>query len=590
MIDYLLNNFNWLLIGMCITAVVVFVSLFFVDAGYGKFYTKKWGPSVDNRLGWVLMEAPAFVLMLLLYILWEVRDSQLSISFVFLLLFELHYFHRSFIFPFLLRGKSRMPLSIVFMGALFNSINAFMQAGWLFYLSKEVSPYPYTTEWFITPQFIIGTFIFFAGMIINMHSDNIIRHLRKSGDTRHYLPDKGLYRYVTSANYYGEFFEWCGFAILTWSWSGAVFALWTFANLGPRAHRIYKRYQTEFPDQMAAHPRKRMIPFVWMLLPLLFISTTASTQTLSAEPTRHKQSVNPTPKKYVPYGQFESWTVRNIKESGIIGGKTKRIYNIGPADTLRENRPYPYNSRTPWSSSNAYARVAGVTKTSCTVTPDRSWDGSRCARLETKYEELKVLGINIRILVSGCIFYGHIFEPIPTANSPYSLMHWGAPFTGHPKALVFDYRSAMPNKGTVTKCKVTSHKTIRADDAHEVTLVLQKRWEDSDGNIHALRVGTAMTHIENPTTGWVKEFRVPVIYGDARKNPAYKDYMKLGPKGLTYYAKNSKGKIVKIQEEGWARPDETPTHAMLMFTASTYEAFVGTIGNTLWLDNVALEY
>ena len=66
--------------------------------------------------------------------------------------------------------------------------------------------------------------------------------------------------------------------------------------------------------------------------------------------------------------------------------------------------------------------------------------------------------------------------------------------------------------------------------------------------------------------------------------------MKLGPKGITYYAKNSKGKIVEIQEEGWAQPDDTPTHAMLMFTASTHEAFVGTIGNTLWLDNIALEY
>ncbi len=614
MIDYLLDNFNWLLIGMSITAVVVFVCLFFVDAGYGKFYNKQWGPSVGNKLGWVLMEAPAFILMLTLYILWQLpidRASQPSTPFIFLCLFEIHYFHRSFIFPFLLRGKSRMPLAIILMGALFNSLNAFMQGGWLFCLSRNLTPYPYTPQWLLSPQFIAGTAIFLAGMVVNMHSDYIIRHLRKPGDTRHYLPDSGLYRQVTSANYFGEFIEWCGFAILTWSWSGAVFALWTFANLGPRAHRIYKRYLTEFPEQMAARPRKRMIPFIWMLLPLLFIPATASTQTIlpdhkgavlstdeikSNTAKKHsttnafKHSSNQTAKQYVPYGKMDSWTVRDIKESGIIGGKTKRIYNIGPADTIRENRAYPYNARTPWSSSNAYARVAGVTKTSCTVTPGRSWDGTLCAKLETKYEELKVLGINIKILVSGCIFYGHIFEPIPTANSPYSLMHWGAPFTGRPTALVFDYRSAMPNKGTVTKCKITSHKTMPGDDAHEVTLVLQKRWEDKDGRIHALRVGTAMTHIEKPTTEWVKEFRVPVIYGDARKNPDYKDYMKLGPKGITYYAKNSKGKIVEIQEEGWAQPDDTPTHAMLMFTASTHEAFVGTIGNTLWLDNIALEY
>lgn len=295
-------------------------------------------------------------------------------------------------------------------------------------------------------------------------------------------------------------------------------------------------------------------------------------------------------KEFLPYGKFESWTVRDIKESGIIGGKTKRIYNIGPKDTIRENKAYPYNDRTPWSTSNAYAKVAGVTKTSCTVVPDTSWDGSLCAKLETKIEELRVIGIKIKILVSGCIFSGNIFEPIHSPNNPYSLMNWGVPFTRRPKALVLDYKSAMPNKGTVTRCKITSYKTIPGDDAHEITFVLQKRWEDKDHKIHALRVGTAMTRIEKPSEGWVKDFRVPIMYGDATKNPGYRDYMKFGPKGLTYYAKNSKGKVVKIQEEGWADADEIPTHAMLIITASTYEAFVGTLGNTIWVDNLAVEY
>ena len=269
MINYLLDNFDWLLIGMTATAVLVFICLFFVDAGYGKFYTNKWGPAVHNKLGWVIMEAPSFILMLAFYIAWA--DKAAIVPLVFLILFELHYFHRSFIFPMLLKGNSRMPLAIVLMGMVFNSLNAFMQGGWLFCLSTrgfsgklfDLSPMNYGPEWLTSPQFIIGTIIFFAGMITNMHSDNVIRHLRKPGDTNHYLPNKGLYRQVTSANYYGEFAEWCGFAILTWSLSGAVFAIWTFANLGPRAHRIYKRYLKEFPEEMAAHPRKRMIPFIW---------------------------------------------------------------------------------------------------------------------------------------------------------------------------------------------------------------------------------------------------------------------------------------------------------------------------------------
>ena len=255
MIDYLLNHYDWFLIGMTITAVIVFICLFFVDAGYGKFYTKRWGPTVNNKLGWVLMEAPVFILMLVFYIFWA--DKGNVVLFVFLCLFELHYFQRSFIFPFMLKGNSRMPLAIALMGMTFNSLNALMQGGWLFQPEQMQGGWfftlpTYDTSWFTSPQFIIGTVIFFAGMAININSDHVIRHLRKPGDTNHYLPQKGLYRYVTSANYFGEFIEWCGFAILTWSLSGAVFAIWTFANLGPRAHRIYRRYQQEFGDQMKA--------------------------------------------------------------------------------------------------------------------------------------------------------------------------------------------------------------------------------------------------------------------------------------------------------------------------------------------------
>jgi len=96
-----------------------------------------------------------------------------------------------------------------------------------------------------------------------IQSDDIIRNLRKKGDTNHYLPKGGMFRFVTSANYFGEVVEWTGFAILTWSWAGAVFALWTFANLTPRAARIYNRYRQEFPDQLDTGRTKRMIPFIF---------------------------------------------------------------------------------------------------------------------------------------------------------------------------------------------------------------------------------------------------------------------------------------------------------------------------------------
>mgnify|MGYP002858432312 CR=1 FL=1 len=253
-----LQAYNTLLIVMAATAVAVFAALFFVDAGYGKFYRPKWGPAIDNRVGWMLMEAPVFVAMLLLW--WFSGRRGDAVRIVFLLLFELHYFHRSFIFPWQIRGRGRMPLSIILMGVVFNTLNALMQGGWIFYLSPAEL---YGPGWLAGAPFIAGTLIFFFGMAVNIRSDSIIRNLRAPGDTAHYLPREGLFRYVTSANYFGEFVEWCGFAVLTWSWAGAVFALWTFANLAPRAARIYDMYRREFPGQIDPHKTKRMIPFIY---------------------------------------------------------------------------------------------------------------------------------------------------------------------------------------------------------------------------------------------------------------------------------------------------------------------------------------
>jgi 3-oxo-5-alpha-steroid 4-dehydrogenase 1 len=252
------HAFNIFLIVMAIVAVVVFVSLYFVDAGYGKFYKSNWGPSLDNHWGWFLMEVPVFIAML---VLWWLSDRRTDIvRLAFLLLFELHYFHRSFIFPQQLRGHSRMPWTIVLMGALFNTLNALMQGGWIFFISP--ADY-YPANWLTSLPFIAGTALFAAGMYINIQSDSIIRHLRKPGDTAHYLPKGGMFRYVTSANYFGEFMEWVGFAILTWSWAGAVFALWTFANLAPRAARIYDLYSREFPDELDTQKVKRILPFIY---------------------------------------------------------------------------------------------------------------------------------------------------------------------------------------------------------------------------------------------------------------------------------------------------------------------------------------
>ena len=257
-LNILENDYNTVLMSMTAIAVVVFIALFYVKAGYGQFRTKGWGFSFNNKVGWVMMEFPVFLCMLLFCVTSE--RALMIPHFIFFIIFEIHYLQRSLIFPFLMKGKSKMPLTIILLGMIFNTVNAFMQGGWIFYVSP--ADY-YPVSWLWSPQFIIGTLIFFGGMYINMQSDHIIRHLRKPGDTRHYLPKGGMFNYVTSANYFGELLEWVGFAILTWSWAGVVFAVWTFANLGPRAHAIRKSYMQQFPEEFKNRKLKRMIPFIY---------------------------------------------------------------------------------------------------------------------------------------------------------------------------------------------------------------------------------------------------------------------------------------------------------------------------------------
>ncbi len=188
------HAFDILLIVMTLLGLVVFVALHFFEAGYGYLFDRRYGPPVPNKIGWIAMEAPVFVAMCALWIAsdrtWEAAPLALFA------LFQLHYLQRAFIFPLLMRGKSRMPLGIVAMGAAFNLVNALMQGGWIFF----IAPADYYADWFARPYIYVGGALFLAGMAVNLHSDRIIRHLRRPGDTRHYIPRGGMFRYVSSAN------------------------------------------------------------------------------------------------------------------------------------------------------------------------------------------------------------------------------------------------------------------------------------------------------------------------------------------------------------------------------------------------------
>jgi len=291
----------------------------------------------------------------------------------------------------------------------------------------------------------------------------------------------------------------------------------------------------------------------------------------------------------VPFGDFEQWTVRYVTESKVIGGQEKALYVIGPTDTIRSNDLYDYKN-TIWSTSNAFAKVMGVVKTSNNVTPDKGPTGT-CAKLATQFAYCKVAGmVNIKVLAAGSIYWGKMLEPVTGVSDPFAFIDWGIPFTKRPKALVLNYKSNIPNTGKLVKGTTT--RTIEFDgyDPAEILFVLQYRWEDDKGNIHAKRVGTVIYHVDKSSNGWMKDFRIPVIYGDARKSANYQPYMGLLTGDRTMYAINSKGKKKPILEESWAEANCSITHAIMWLSSGSSGAFVGALDNVLWVDEMRLEY
>lgn len=292
----------------------------------------------------------------------------------------------------------------------------------------------------------------------------------------------------------------------------------------------------------------------------------------------------------IKYGDFSQWVTRTVNESKAIGGAKKTLYEIGPTATHPSNTPYINKGGSPWATSNVYAKVAGIVKGSGTVSPVKV-NGNMMARMQAKMEQVKVLGIvNMDVMVAGTLFLGQVYEPISTTKAPFAKMEMGMPYTKRPKALVFDYKVDMPE--TNTRVKSTgfgSKKTLQGRDNAEVYVLLQKRWEDADGNIHALRVGTGRERY-NKSIPLTLGHQLPISYGDITKEPFYKSYMGLLNGDKAYYAKNSKGKLVPVQEEGWADANETPTHVLVMCSSSCGEPFVGTEGLTLYIDNIGFGF
>ena len=277
----------------------------------------------------------------------------------------------------------------------------------------------------------------------------------------------------------------------------------------------------------------------------------------------------------IKFGDFEQWFKRDIKESALIGGNTRTIYEIAPSGhwtkaAKKHNIAYKNQGGSPWATSNVYAHVSGVTKANISVFKDKHGTGN-CVKLETSVARVKVLGmINISVLASGSIFTGEMIEPVTDTDNPMSKMDLGIPFARKPKAIKMDYRVKLtdaPNR--IRQTGFSKVITIPGKDMPEMIVMLQQRTEDADGNITAKRVGTIVRRFESSTDGWVEGGTFDINYGNITKEPYYAKGMALRRGDNALYARNSKGRLVPVEENGWADANAVPTHAIVKFDSSS---------------------
>jgi protein-S-isoprenylcysteine O-methyltransferase Ste14 len=235
-----------------VIAVPTFVALLRVTAPYGRHKRGGWGPTVPARVGWLVMESPAAVLFAAVFAAGAHRAEPVPLTL--LALWEAHYVYRAFVYPVLLRPGARMPLAVVMLAIGFNTLNAWINARWVSTLGH------YRLTWFTDPRFLAGVVLFGSGLALHVTSDRSLRRLRAAGETGYRVPGGGVFEWVSCPNYLGEIVEWIGWALATWSLAGLAFALYTIANLVPRALSHHAWYRDYFPNYP---PRRRaLIPWV----------------------------------------------------------------------------------------------------------------------------------------------------------------------------------------------------------------------------------------------------------------------------------------------------------------------------------------
>jgi hypothetical protein len=247
--------FNTICLVWIATGVIMFPVLLKVTQPYGRHSKSNWGPLMNNRMAWILMELPA--LAVFGYFLLYKHIPFNAVAWVAVMLWGLHYIHRVLIFPFQIRSVGKkMPVVIVMSGIFFNTVNGFLNGYWLGHFVNE-NP----SGLFFSIRLVAGIILFLAGFVINKYHDRILIQLRDVPGKGYKIPFGGLFKYISCPNFLGEIISWLGFFVVTMGLPALSFLIWSIVNLTARALDHHKWYRHEFPE----YPKERKAIFPYML-------------------------------------------------------------------------------------------------------------------------------------------------------------------------------------------------------------------------------------------------------------------------------------------------------------------------------------
>lgn len=247
-----LCGFDTMVVLWAALAVPVFIYSLVGTDHVGRTGGNPRGPRMSARWGWVVMELPALGVLPALYLSGGNRHL---VADLLVAAWVIHYAHRTLVWPWIVPRYSRpMPVITCASGFAFNVINGLLNGWFLGYAAA------YPREWLLDGRFMAGAVLFLMGAALNVTSDYRLVGMRRQQQGRYLIPRGGIFRLLSSPNLTGELVEWIGFALMAWSLPALAFALWTAANLIPRALWRHRWYRRTFPDYPPS--RRALIPGV----------------------------------------------------------------------------------------------------------------------------------------------------------------------------------------------------------------------------------------------------------------------------------------------------------------------------------------